>query len=121
MTAVAFSERLKTCEYLLTDTGRADLSGVIRDYMRAHGPRWLAELKKAEPDLCTIVDLCANHPFADALIELDARVEEWIAEDPSSVMQVVYRGMKAATLRSYAPQLETLHAMIRAEIDKPRG
>jgi hypothetical protein len=105
---------------LLTAVGREGLAQVIRVYREKYGENWFAEYKARNADTAEIVDLICNNDFPAALDGLLQKTEVWIEGIENHWSRAGVRLTIKLYLDGMKPDLEKLHTVIRAEIDRPR-
>jgi len=113
-------DRLKQLEVFITPAGTAELIGAVQTYRRAYGEKWLVEFRTNNPGLCDLVELAANYDFPEAWDKLISQVDEWIDGEPSLIKRIGLHAAKGAALDGAKPDVEKLHAALKAEIDRPR-
>lgn len=116
---VSVTDRIMRYSEFLSEKGRADLAGAVAAW-RVQGDTWLEEFKAVEPELAELVDLIANYDFPDAFDRLKEMADEWIDGEPNVFKRMGLRTAKDFTLDKARPDIEKLHVLVRAEIDRPR-
>jgi hypothetical protein len=120
MVTAGILDRLKRFEVFLTPAGTDELTGAVQAYRKQYGEEWLTKFRDANPDLCILVDLAANYEFEAAWSELQRMVDEWIDGEPGTMKRIGLHAAKGVFLNGAKPDIERVHAALRAEIDRPR-
>lgn len=101
--------------------GRAALVGILHEYKKAYGSKWLEKFKEENGDFVFIVDIVVNHEGQKGFEALAKAVSTMIDEAQLPLWQEIpVRTLASTTLHANQENiLDTLRAL-RAEIDKPR-
>lgn len=119
---VGVPEEFKKFEPLLTHEGREGLRSSLRQYRETYGAEWLEKFKERNPDVVMIIDLCANHTAAEALDGFKDYVAGWIRDQSGDSMftAMALQVGADAFIASSRHDLELIHGLILAEIERPR-